>query len=222
MAVLLSGTGRTLANFLDRIEKGELSARISIVISSKPDAYGLQIARDHGIEAVCVDRKSYADVAAFNGQINAHLNRHEPDLICLAGFMHYFIPDPRYRGRIMNIHPALIPSFCGKGFYGHHVHQAALDCGVKVSGCTVHFVDEQYDHGPIILQATVPVLDDDTPDTLAARVFERECELYPQAVQLFAEGRLKVEGRWVRIQPSAVSNQQSATDSSEVRVQSSE
>ena len=108
------------------------------------------------------------------------------------------VPDD-FLGRVMNIHPALIPAFCGKGYYGHHVHEAVLAYGVKVSGCTVHFADNEYDHGPIILQRAVPVLDDDTPDTLAARVFEQECEAYPEAIRLFAEGRLRIEGRRVKI-----------------------
>jgi folate-dependent phosphoribosylglycinamide formyltransferase PurN len=108
------------------------------------------------------------------------------------------IPDD-FRHRVLNIHPALIPAFCGKGFYGHRVHEAVLEYGAKVSGCTVHFADTQYDHGPIVLQRAVPVLDDDTPDTLAARIFEQECEAYPEAIRLFAEGRLKIEGRKVRI-----------------------
>jgi folate-dependent phosphoribosylglycinamide formyltransferase PurN len=117
----------------------------------------------------------------------------------MAGFMSLFMPDEKYKDIIINIHPALIPSFCGTGWYGHHVHEAVIESGVKVSGCTIHFADDQYDHGPIILQGVVPVLDDDTPDTLAERVQAKERELYPIAIQLFAEGRLKIEGRRVRI-----------------------
>jgi phosphoribosylglycinamide formyltransferase-1 len=120
-------------------------------------------------------------------------------LVCLAGFLQLISIPEDFQGRVMNIHPALIPAFCGKGFYGHHVHEAVLAYGVKITGCTVHFCDNQYDHGPIILQRAVPVLDDDTPDSLAARVFQQECEAYPEAIRLFAEGRLRIEGRRVRI-----------------------
>jgi len=198
LAVLISGGGRTLQNIIDHIEAGKLSARVVVVISSNPDAYGLVRAQEHGIDNFCVDRKKYS-LDEFNRKINEILARYDVDLICLAGFMHLFKYDKKYEGKIMNIHPALIPAFCGKGFYGERVHKAVLESGVKVTGCTVHFVDEQYDHGPIILQETVPVLDDDTVETLAARVFEKECQLYPRAIQLFAEGRLKVEGRRVKI-----------------------
>jgi folate-dependent phosphoribosylglycinamide formyltransferase PurN len=117
----------------------------------------------------------------------------------MGGFLKHVLIPADFEHRVMNIHPGLIPAFCGQGFYGHHVHQAVLDYGVKISGCTVHFADNQYDHGPIILQRTVPVLDEDTPDTLAARIFEQECEAYPEAVRLFAEGRLQVVGRRVRV-----------------------
>src|SRR5207245_10586693 len=121
------------------------------------------------------------------------------DLVCLGGFLQLVRVPEDFLGRVMNIHPALIPAFCGKGFYGHRVHEAVLAYGAKVSGCTVHFADNVYDHGPIVLQRTVAVLEDDTADSLAARVFEQECEAYPAAVQLFSEGRLKIEGRRVRV-----------------------
>jgi folate-dependent phosphoribosylglycinamide formyltransferase PurN len=120
-------------------------------------------------------------------------------LVCLAGFLQLLPVPEDFAGRVMNIHPALIPAFCGQGFYGHHVHEAALAYGVKVSGCTVHFADNVFDHGPIILQRAVPVLDGDTAETLAARVFDQECEAYPEAIRLFAEGRLHIDGRSVRI-----------------------
>jgi phosphoribosylglycinamide formyltransferase 1 len=120
-------------------------------------------------------------------------------LVVMGGFLKHVLIPADFEHRVMNIHPGLIPAFCGQGFYGHHVHQAVLDYGAKISGCTVHFADNQYDHGPIILQRTVPVLDDDTPEALAARIFEQECEAYPEAVRLFAEGRLQVDGRRVRV-----------------------
>ena len=199
LAVLLSGSGRTLENFFKCIEGGRLDARVSVVIGSRADAYGLERARRHGVPAVVVAQREYGDFEALSEAIAKALDEYPVDLVALAGFMCFFRVPEGLRGRVMNIHPALIPSFCGKGFYGHHVHEAVLACGCKVSGCTVHFADNEYDHGPIILQRTVPVLDDDTPDALAARVFEQECVAYPQAIQFFAEGRLKIEGPRVRI-----------------------
>lgn len=199
LAVLLSGGGTTLQNLLDRIGDGRLSARVVIVVSNNADAYGLVRAENAGIPAVIVDRKECGSGEEFTGRIFDRVRQSQADLACMAGFLQLLsIPDD-FAGRVMNIHPALVPSFCGKGYYGHHVHEAALSYGVKVTGCTVHFADNVYDHGPIILQRTVPVLDDDTPDTLAARVFEQECEAYPEAIRLFAEGRLRIEGRRVRI-----------------------
>jgi len=201
MAVLLSGSGRTLQNFIDLSDAGKLDAKVSVVISSRADAYGLERAKVRGIPAVTVASRDYADFTLMSEAIAAELENHRVDLIAMAGFMCLFRIPERFLGRAMNIHPALIPCFCGKGYYGHRVHEAVLEHGCKVSGCTVHFADNEYDNGPIIIQKTVPVLDDDTPDTLAARVFEKECEAYPEAVQLFAEGRLKIEGRRVRILP---------------------
>ena len=199
LAVLLSGGGTTLQNLIDHIEAGKLSAAIVVVISSNPDAYGLVRAKRYGLEAVCIPWKAYPDAQAHSDEMNCTLDRYRPDLIALAGYLHVFRYAPHYRGRVMNIHPSLIPAFCGKGFYGLRVHQAALAYGVKVSGCTVHFADETYDHGPIILQRVVPVLDEDTPERLAERVAIEERKAYPEAIQLFAEGRLQVEGRWVKI-----------------------
>ena len=199
LGVLLSGSGRTLQNILDRIDSGELPARVCVVISDKADAYGLQRAGDRNIPTAVIPRRDYPDAEAFSEAIDAAFEPHDPGLILLAGFMFFYRVADQYAGKVMNIHPALIPSFCGKGYYGHHVHEAVLNYGAKISGCTVHFADNRYDNGPIILQEAVPVLEDDTPETLAARVFEKECELYPRAVRLFAEGRLRIEGRRVRI-----------------------
>ncbi len=200
LAVLLSGSGTTLQNFIDCIRDGRLTATIVVVIASRADAGGLERARTAGIPAVAVPRKAFADVDRFNDALHAELDRHQFDLIVLSGFLSPFQLRNRYRGRVLNIHPALIPAFCGKGYYGEKVHQAVIEAGVKVSGCTVHFADDEYDHGPIILQGAVPVLDDDTPATLAARVHTLENELYPEAVRLWAEGRLEIRGRRVRIQ----------------------
>ena len=200
LAVLLSGSGTTLQNLIDRIEQGELAASIACVIGSRKDAFGLERARNHGIPAVAVPRKDYDSSKAFNDALWTAIRAHEVDLVVLAGFMSLLDVPEDFRGRIINVHPALIPAFCGKGMYGHHVHEAVIEHGVKLTGVTVHFADAQYDHGPIILQEAVPVLDDDTPDTLAERVQAKERELYPKAIQLFADGRLKPEGRRVRIQ----------------------
>jgi formyltetrahydrofolate-dependent phosphoribosylglycinamide formyltransferase len=201
LAVLLSGSGRTLENLRQAIQAGRLSARIAVVVSSKPEAYGLVRAQQYGIDAVAVSRKIYKDVETFNATINAVLARYTIDLVVLAGFLSPYHPPPALVGKVINVHPALLPAFGGKGYYGDRVHRAVLEAGVKVSGCTVHFADEQYDHGPIILQEAVPVLDDDTVETLAARVFAVECRLYPQAIQLLAEDRLRIEGRRVRCVP---------------------
>jgi formyltetrahydrofolate-dependent phosphoribosylglycinamide formyltransferase len=203
LAVLLSGSGRSLENLQRAIAEGRLSARIAVVISSKAEAYGLERARHYGLDAVVVPRQAYQQVEAFNAAINAVLARYPIDLVVLAGFLSLYQPPAALAGKVMNIHPALLPAFGGKGLYGDRVHRAVLAAGVKVSGCTVHFADEQYDHGPIILQQAVEVLDDDTVDSLAARVFAAECVVYPQAIQLFAEDRLHVEGRRVRILPPA-------------------
>jgi phosphoribosylglycinamide formyltransferase 1 len=205
LAVLLSGGGTTLQNLIDHIEAGKLSASIVVVISSHPDAYGLVRAKRHGLEAICIPWKAYRNTQAFHDELNRTLDRYAPELIALAGFLRVFRYAPHYRGRVMNIHPSLIPAFCGKGFYGLRVHQAALAYGVKVSGCTVHYADEDYDHGPIILQRVVPVLDHDTPERLAERVAIEERRAYPEAIQLFAEGRLQVQGRWVKILEAAPS-----------------
>jgi phosphoribosylglycinamide formyltransferase-1 len=199
LAVLLSGGGTTLQNLIDRIADGRLAAEIVLVLASRADAGGLQRARAAGIPAVAVPRKDFPDVDTFNDALHGELARHELDLIVLAGFLSPFQLRSRYQGRVLNIHPALIPAFCGKGFYGERVHRAVIEAGVKVSGCTVHFADDRYDQGPIILQGVVPVLDDDTPETLAARVHALENGLYPEAIRLWAAGRLEIVGRRVRI-----------------------
>jgi formyltetrahydrofolate-dependent phosphoribosylglycinamide formyltransferase len=210
LAILLSGSGTTLQNLIDHIEAGKLSASIVVVISNQPDAYGLVRAKRHGLEALCLPQHAYPDVRIFDEEVNRTLDRYAPDLIVLAGFLRVFRYAPHYHGRVINIHPSLIPAFCGKGFYGRRVHQAALAYGVKVSGCTVHFADEEYDHGPIILQRVVPVLDGDTPERLAQRVGLEERKAYPEVIQLFAEGRLQVQGRWVKILDAAPSPVSSA------------
>jgi len=205
LAVLLSGSGRTLEHVQQAIMAGRLSARVAVVVSSKSEAYGLVRARQHGLDAVAVPRQNYPNLQAFNEAMHAVLAHYPIDLVVLAGFLSLYVPPPALAGRVMNIHPALLPAFGGKGLYGDRVHRAVLESGVKLSGCTVHFADACYDHGPIILQAAVPVEDDDTIEALAARVFAAECALYPQAIQLFAEDRLRLAGRRVRILPAASS-----------------
>jgi formyltetrahydrofolate-dependent phosphoribosylglycinamide formyltransferase len=193
LAVLLSGSGRTLQNLLD-CKVGD----IVLVVSNKSIAFGLERARRAGVPTAVVERSSFPNRDAFSAAIFDHCRRASADLVCLAGFLQLLrIPDD-FAGRVMNIHPALLPAFGGHGMYGHHVHKAVLEAGVKLSGCTVHFADNVYDHGPIILQRTVPVQDDDLPDTLAERVFEAECEAYPEAIRLFADGKLRIDGRRVR------------------------
>jgi formyltetrahydrofolate-dependent phosphoribosylglycinamide formyltransferase len=199
LAVLVSGGGTTLQNLLDRCRDGRLHARVVQVISSHAGVFALERARQAGIPSAVVSRKEAGSAAEFSRRIFDLCRGARADLVCMAGFLQLLpIPDD-FLGRVMNIHPALIPAFCGKGFYGPRVHEAVLAAGVKMTGCTVHFADNQYDHGPIILQRPVPVLDEDTPDTLAARVFKEECEAYPEAIRLFAEGRLRIEGRRVRV-----------------------
>jgi formyltetrahydrofolate-dependent phosphoribosylglycinamide formyltransferase len=190
LAVLLSGGGRTLINLHEHIESGKLDARIEVVVSSSASCRGVERARGRGLRTVIVDPRTMGD-EEFHERISNTVE--SADLVCLAGFLFLWrIPEP-FIGRVINIHPALLPEFGGKGMYGHHVHEAVLTAGRKESGCTVHFCDNQYDHGPIILQRRVPVLPGDTPDILAARVFEQECIAYPQAVQLIAEGRVRLE-----------------------------
>jgi phosphoribosylglycinamide formyltransferase 1 len=199
IAVLLSGGGTTLKNLLAKIEAGSLRVEIVLVISSSPGVRGLQFADDAGIPTAVVQAKSFTSQDEFSRSIFNLCREAGADLVVMAGFLKRVVIPDDFVNRVTNIHPGLIPAFCGQGFYGHHVHQAVLDYGAKVSGCTVHFADNQYDHGPVILQRAVPVLDDDTADTLAARVFEAECVVYPEAIQLIAEGRVRVEGRRVRI-----------------------
>jgi formyltetrahydrofolate-dependent phosphoribosylglycinamide formyltransferase len=199
LAVLLSGGGTTLQNLLNHLADGRLAAQIRLVVSSHADAFGLVRAEQAGVPATVVQRADYASREEFSHAIFERCRHAGVDLVCLAGFLQLLrIPDD-FQGRVMNIHPSLIPAFCGKGYYGHRVHEAALAYGVKLSGCTIHFADNLYDHGPIILQRAVPVLDNDTPDTLAARVFEEECKAYPEAIRLFAAGRLQIDGRRVRM-----------------------
>jgi phosphoribosylglycinamide formyltransferase 1 len=199
LAVLVSAGGTTLQNLLDRIADRRLAARIELVIGSRPDAYALERARRAGVPTALVARKAFASRDAFSAANFDLCRRCGADLVCLAGYLQLLtIPDD-FRHRVLNVHPALLPAFGGLGMYGHHVHEAVLAHGAKVSGCTVHFADNEYDHGPIVVQKAVPVLDDDDADALAQRIYGQECEAYPEAIALFAAGRLRVEGRRVRV-----------------------
>jgi phosphoribosylglycinamide formyltransferase-1 len=200
IAVLLSGRGTTFERLVAERAKGALDVEFTAVISSKPEAPGLERARRHGITAHVVSRKEHREERAFNDALHAVLAKDPPELLVLAGFLSR-IELRGYNGRAMNTHPALIPAFCGQGFYGERVHRAVLDYGAKVTGATIHYCDEQYDSGPIILQQAIDVRENDTPATLAERVAAVEYELYPRAVQLHAEGRLSIVGRRVRIRP---------------------
>ena len=199
IAALVSGSGTSLENLFEQIDSGQLDAEVAVVISSKRKAFALERARRRGVPAVAVSRKQLADSKEFNDVLHAELEKYEIDLVVLLGFLSLFELRGRYEGRTLNTHPALIPAFCGGGFYGRRVHDAVLEAGVKVSGATVHFVDAEYDHGPIILQEAVPVLEGDTADSLAARVMALERRLVPEAIRLFGEGRLHIEGDRVRI-----------------------
>ena len=193
LGVLISGSGRTMVNFAERIADGTLNATIAIVIASRADVAGVERARGLDLPTVIVPRKQFADVDSFSDAISAELDRAGVDLVTMAGFLSlYKIPD-RYRWKVLNIHPALLPKFGGQGMYGHKVHEAVLAAGEKESGCTVHFADNAYDRGPILLQRSCPVLPGDSPDSLADRVFEQELIAYPEAINLIAVGRVKVE-----------------------------
>lgn len=201
LAVLVSGGGTTLRNLLDVIAAGTLDARVAVVIGSRPGLKGLERAADAKVMNFVVERAAFADCATFSKEVFALCDDAEVDLVVCAGWLCLLDIPQRYAGRVVNIHPALLPSFGGKGMYGRRVHQAVLDHGCKLTGCTAHFVDATYDTGPIILQRACPVLDDDTADTLAARVYEQECVAFPEAIRLFAAGRLEVDGRRVRVLP---------------------
>ena len=198
LAVLISGGGTTLQNLIDQIVAGRLNARVGVVVASRAGIAGIERAKRAGLICHVVERNKFTDVEEFSRMVLGHCEG--ADLICLGGWLSMLSIPQRWVGKIMNIHPALLPSFGGKGMYGEKVHRAVLEHGCKVSGCTVHFVDGQYDNGPIILQRTCPVMEGDTAEALAHRVFEEEKIAYPEAIRLFAGGKLTAEGRRVRVQ----------------------
>jgi len=187
LAALISGTGRTLKNLLDLKAKGGLPAEFAVVVSSSPKAAGISFAREARIPLVVVNRAKFASDQDFSRALAAAILPHHVDFVVLAGFVHLFLFPRELEGRVLNIHPALLPEFGGRGFYGRRVHEAVLRSGAKESGCTVHIADHQYDHGPILLQRRIPVLSDDTPESLAERVFQEECRAYPNAIRKLAE-----------------------------------
>ncbi len=182
LAVLISGSGSTMLNLASAIQRGELPARIELVIASRPDAGGIERARSVGLRCEVINRKAYPDTEAYSDALARCLDAAGVDLVCMAGYLCFWhIPD-RWLGRTLNIHPSLLPQFGGRGMHGMRVHEAVLRAGAIVSGCTVHYADNQYDHGPIILQRSCPVLPDDTLETLAKRVFQEELQAYPAAI----------------------------------------
>jgi phosphoribosylglycinamide formyltransferase-1 len=185
LAVLISGSGRSLENLLERIRDGRLAATVEVVISSRDDVRGVRIAEAANLPVSVVSPRA-GSTADFSQTIFGICSSFRADLVVMAGFLHLVAVPTAFAGRVINIHPSLLPAFGGKGFHGMHVHRAVIDRGCTVSGCTVHVVDDEYDHGRILLQKAVPVLPDDTPESLAARVFTAECEALPEAISRFA------------------------------------
>ncbi|MBQ7030497.1 MAG: phosphoribosylglycinamide formyltransferase [Thermoguttaceae bacterium] len=217
IAVLISGTGRTLKNLLDRVEAGKLDVDVRLVVSSSERASGLQYAEQNGIPMAIVKSSEFMTKEEFSDAVFDACRKAKVEYVAMCGYLKLLAIPPDFATRVLNIHPSLIPSFCGENYYGRRVHDAALRRGVKVSGATVHFVDNEYDHGPIILQKTVPVYDNDTVDTLSDRVLlDAEFVAYPEALQLLAEDRVKfIEERdsfRVRILPPANQKQNLADD----------
>ncbi len=200
LAVCVSGGGTTLQNLLDRIADGRLAAEVVQVVASRAGVAAIGRAEAAGVPVAVIERKK-RPVQDFSADVFAPIRHRGADLVVLGGFLSLLeIPDD-FACKVLNVHPALIPAFSGRGFHGRAVHEAAIEAGVKLSGCTVHFADQTYDTGPIVIQKAVPVLDDDTPETLAHRVFLAECDALPEAIALHAAGRLRVEGRRVRHDP---------------------
>ncbi len=193
LGVLISGCGTTLMNILEYIKQGRLNAEVAIVICSRSTVSGVEKAKKAGLKVKIVRKKDFPGIDEFSKRIEEELVAANVDLIVQGGWLCLWKIPARYENRVMNIHPALLPSFGGQGMWGHHVHEAVFAAGCKISGCTVHFCTNEYDKGPIIVQQACEVKNSDTPETLAARVFEAECIAYPQAIRLFAEGKLHVQ-----------------------------
>lgn len=200
IGVLVSGGGSNLQAIIDSIDNGKIEAEIAVVISNKPGVFALERAVRHGIPAIVVDHREYSTVKEFTSAIMSNLEKYRVDLVCLAGFLRILdrILTDAYPNRVLNIHPALLPAFGGKGMYGHHVHEAVIASGAKYSGATVHLVTPETDVGPIILQGIVEISDNDTPLSLAEKVLSIEHRIYPEAIKLVLEERIVIEGMRVR------------------------
>jgi phosphoribosylglycinamide formyltransferase-1 len=201
LAVLISGGGTTLQNLIRKVAADKLDAKIELVISSSDKAGRLEIARAAEIPSLVVPYAKSKTPEEFSEAVFGPCRQAGVHIVAMGGFLKHVLIPPDFQNRVTNIHPALIPNFCGPGMYGQRVHEAVLQSGSRMTGCTVHFVDNCYDHGPIILQRSVPVLEDDTPEKLAARVFAAECEAYPEALRLIARGKVRVEDGHVNLQP---------------------
>ncbi len=201
IGVLISGSGTNLQSIIDNINNKNINGEIAVVISNKKDAFGLERAKKNNIDAIYVNQKNYENFEEFNDAIIAELKSHGAELVVLAGYLKIlsskFIEE--YRNRIINIHPSIIPSFCGKGFYGIKVHEAVIDYGVKISGATVHFVDEGADTGPIIIQEAVEIKNEETADSLQQKILLIEHKILPLAVKYYCQGRIQISGRKVKI-----------------------
>ena len=189
IAVFLSGSGRTLANLIQHRDEHGLPINIRLVISSRSDVRGVEIATQAGIETLVIRQRDYPDASGYSDAMFAPLGERGIEYVVMAGFLKHVLIPEAFENRVINIHPSLLPAFAGHGMYGHYVHEAVISKGVKITGCTVHFVDNEYDNGPIIHQRACPVLPGDTPDALAARVFEQECLALPEAITMLALGR---------------------------------
>ena len=203
LVALISGGGTTLQNLIDCIIAGKLDAQIVGVVASRADIFGVERAHRAGLPVTVVSSAGCelpsTERVVYSDRVWAEVRSFKPDLVCFAGWLHLLSIPQDYHHKVLNIHPSLLPAFGGKGMYGHRVHEAVLATGVKLSGCTVHFADDTYDTGPIIVQKCIPVKEGDNPDTLAARVFQAECEAYPEAINLIATGRVTIQGRRVVI-----------------------
>lgn len=197
ISVLISGGGTTLKNLIQWSSHGKLDVGIAQVLSSNPAAGGLEFAAEANIPSNVIGHQEFDGIESFSAAVFDSIRESNSDLVVMGGFLRRLKIPTDFENRVINIHPSLIPSFCGKGHYGIRVHQGVIEYGCKISGCTVHFVDDQYDHGPIIAQTTVPVLNDDTPEVLARRVFKKECELYPEVINSIAAGKVTVTDRRV-------------------------
>ena len=199
IAVLISGGGTTLRNLIAKIREGKLNAEIRLVVSSNPAAKGLEFAREAGIKTLVVEKQTELSPEAYSEATFGPCRAAGAEVVVMGGFLKHVLIPRDFENRVVNIHPALIPEFCGQGMYGHHVHEAVLASAAKTSGCTVHFVDNVYDHGPVILKQRVPVIPADTLESLAARVFDAECEALPKALNLIAAGRVSVQNGVVNL-----------------------